>query len=264
MRCLVTGGSKGLGLACAEEMLKLGAMVVLTARGAADLNKVQAVLNVEHPGRIFSVVADLSGPSGRETAVAKLVELWGPDARLDVLVNNVGTNKRKRVDEVDANEYHMMVATNQDSAFFMCKLCFPMLCRSSHASIVNVSSLAGLRSTGTGVPYAMTKAAMTHMTKALACEWARHRIRVNCVAPWMARTPLLEEATRNDPTATQAAQEATPLNRLGEPNDTSGAVAFLCMPAAAYVTGQVIAVDGGIAAQGFCGPCSRKTESSVG
>ena len=123
------------------------------------------------------------------------------------------------------------------------------------ASVVNVTSLAGIRSSGTGVVYAMTKAAMTHMSEALACEWAGYGIRVNAVAPWMARTPLLEAAVAKDPTALDAAKAATPLGRLGEPRDTAGAVAFLCMPSAAYITGQVLAVDGGLAAQGFRGPC---------
>ena len=104
---------------------------------------------------------------------------------------------------------------------------------------------------GTGVIYAMTKAAMAHMSEALACEWACEGIRVNCVCPWMARTPLLEAAVAKDPSQLDEVTEATPLGRLGEPADTAGAVAFLCMPASAYITGQVLAVDGGLAAQWF-------------
>ena len=157
--------------------------------------------------------------------------------------------------DVEAQKYEAMVATNQTSAFFLCTMCLPMLRESPRASIVNVSSLAGIRSSGTGVVYAMTKAAITHMTEALACEWAGYGVRVNCVAPWMVRTPLLEAAVAKDPSALDKAIEATPLGRLGEPDDTAGAVAFLCMPAAKYVTGQVLAVDGGLAAQGFRGPC---------
>ena len=101
----------------------------------------------------------------------------------------------------------------------------------------------------------MTKAAMAHMSEALACEWACEGIRVNCVCPWMARTPLLEAAVKSDPSQLDKVCEWTPLGRLGEPADTGGLVAFLCMPASAYITGQVIAVDGGLAAQGFRGPC---------
>lgn len=148
-----------------------------------------------------------------------------------------------------------MVATNQTSAFFLCTLCLPLLRKSAHPSVVNVSSVAGIRSSGTGVVYAMTKAAMVHMTETLACEWAGYGIRVNCVCPWMARTPMLEAAVAKDPAQLDKVCEATPLGRLGETEDTAGSVAFLCMPAAAYITGQVLAVDGGLAAQGFRGPC---------
>ena len=96
---------------------------------------------------------------------------------------------------------------------------------------------------------------MVHMSKALACEWAAYGIRVNCVAPWMARTPMLEAAVEKEPAQLQAVCAGTPLGRLGEPADTAGAVCFLCMPASAYVTGQLLAVDGGTMAQGFRGPC---------
>ena len=112
--------------------------------------------------------------------------------------------------------------------------------------------------------YAMTKAAMAHRSEALACEWACEGIRVNCVCPWMARTPLLEAAVAKDPSQLDEVTEATPLGRLGEPADTAGAVAFLCMPASAYITGQVLAVDGGLAAQGFRGPCVKRPAAAEG
>ena len=102
------------------------------------------------------------------------------------------------------------------------------------------------------------------MSEALACEWAGYGIRVNAVCPWMAMTPLLEAAVAKDPTQLDAVKLATPLGRLGDPADTAGAVCFLCMPAAAYITGQVLAVDGGLAAQGFRGPCVAPCEAPKG
>jgi Tropinone reductase 1 len=254
MRCIVTGGSKGLGLACVAEMLQLGAHVLLTARGEAELLSAAEALKAKHGSeRVHVLAADVSTGEGRTSLVARAAELW--NGELDVLVNNVGTNMRKRVEEATAEEYDVMVNTNQSSAYFLCQACLPLLRKSSCASVVNVSSLAGIRSSGTGVIYAMTKAAMSHMSEALACEWASEGIRVNCVCPWMARTPLLEAAVAKDPSQLELVCNATPLGRLGEPADTGAAVAFLCMPAAAYITGQVLAVDGGLAAQGFQGPC---------
>ena len=249
----MTGGTKGLGLACVHEFLALGASVIITARSVEELEALRTSLSVAHPNRVHVVAADVSTSDGRTELVARAKDIF--EGVLDVLVNNVGANDRKPAVEVDEAGYDRLVATNQTSAFFLCTQCLPLLRESSQASVVNVSSLAGIRSSGTGVVYAMTKAAMVHMTEALACEWAGYRVRVNCVAPWMVRTPMLEQAVANDPSALDAAIDATPLGKLGEPDDTAGAVAFLCMPAAKYITGQVIAVDGGLAAQGFKGPC---------
>lgn len=198
------------------------------------------------------LAADVSEATGRAALVVHVAELWGS---LDILVNNVGTNKRQRVEDSTDEEYRTMVATNMDSAFFLSRDCLPLLRKSGYASVVNVSSLAGVRSSGTGVIYAMTKAAMVHMSEALACEWAAYGIRVNCVAPWMARTPMLEAAIEKDPAQLQSVCAATPLGRLGEPADTAGAVCFLCMRSSSYITGQLIAIDGGTMAQGFRGPC---------
>ena len=257
-RCVVTGGSKGIGYACVDELLGLGATVLMTARGQADLDVAEETLGKKHsPSRILTIAADVSTDAGRGALVAKASECF--DGTLDILVNNVGTNKRKPVAEATAAEYNDMVATNQTSAYFLCQAFLPQLkaaaAVSEDASVVNISSLAGLRSSGTGVIYAMTKAAMNHMSEALACEWAAYGIRVNAVCPWMARTPLLEAAVAKDPAQLATVCEATPLGRLGAPEDSGGAVAFLCLPAAAYITGQVLAVDGGTAAQGFKGPC---------
>jgi len=257
---IVTGGSKGLGLACVEEFLALGARVLIVSRKAEELEALCARLNGRYPAAADWVDADVSLDQGCAAVVQKALSLWG--GVLDILVNNVGTNKRARVEETAEEDYLGMVRTNQDSAYFMCKRCLPLLRASSSPSVVNISSVAGIRSSGTGVAYAMTKAAMAHMSEALACEWASYGIRVNCVCPWMARTPLLEEAIKNDPGQLDRVCHATPLGRLGEPSDTGGAVAFLCMPAAAYITGQVVAVDGGLAAQGFRGPCVEPSSSA--
>jgi len=274
---IVTGGSKGLGAAIVEELLGLGATVLFTARGSEDLDKMLERLAPTYGAdKVLCCAADVSTADGRASLVERATALFG--GALDILVNNVGTNIRRPVEEATEAEYDTMVATNQTSAFFLCKLCLPLLRKSAAASVVNVASAAGIRSSGTGVIYAATKAAMTHMSEALACEWAGHNIRVNCVAPWMVLTPLLEvppprtahapratlaaprrcirgaraiaddaplrarapqAAVANDPTALDAVRAGTPLGRLGEPADTAGAVAFLCMPAAKYITGQV-------------------------
>ena len=151
LHCIVTGGSKGLGRACVEEFLDLGAFVLFTARGADELARVATELRGQYCDddneRVHTLAADVSTAAGRDALIAKATELWG--GGLDVLVNNVGTNRRARVEEATEDDYRAMVTTNLDSAFFLCKLALPLLRNSRHASVVNVSSLAGIRSSGT-------------------------------------------------------------------------------------------------------------------
>eukprot|EP00929_Paragymnodinium_shiwhaense_P041440 TRINITY_DN21518_c0_g1_i1.p1 TRINITY_DN21518_c0_g1~~TRINITY_DN21518_c0_g1_i1.p1 ORF type:complete len:326 (+),score=81.96 TRINITY_DN21518_c0_g1_i1:72-1049(+) len=253
-RVVITGSTKGLGYACAEEMLGLGAHVVISARSAADVDGVCAKL-AERFGkdRVHGCAADISTGAGRSSLVSFVTSLWG--GALDGLVNNAGTNVRKRIDDATEEEYRTMMATNVDSTWFLCKHFKPLLEKSQRPSVINVSSAAGVKSTGTGSVYAMTKAAMAHLSQSLGCEWGPIGIRVNCVCPWMARTPMLEAAVKANPQQLVDVKKATPLGRLGEPEDTASMVAFLCMPASSYITGQVISVDGGLYAQGFRGPC---------
>lgn len=115
---------------------------------------------------------------------------------------------------------------------------------------MNISSVAGLRHVRTGSIYGMTKAAMVQLTRNLAVEWATDHIRVNVVAPWYIRTPLAETVLRN-PDYLNSVLDHTPMRRVGEPEEVSAAVAFLCLPAASYITGQCLSVDGGFEVNGF-------------
>ena len=116
--------------------------------------------------------------------------------------------------------------------------------------MVNNASVAGLTHLRTGAPYGMSKAAMIQLTRNLAVEWAAEGVRVNAVAPWYIRTPLAEQVL-SDPAYRQDVLQRTPMGRVGEPEECARAIAFLCMPAAAYITGQCLAVDGGFSVYGF-------------
>ena len=120
----------------------------------------------------------------------------------------------------------------------------------SGASVVNMASVAGLTHLCTGTPYAMSKAALIQMTRNLAVEWAGRGIRVNAVAPWYIDTPLARQVL-DDPEYRRAVLDRTPMGRIGEPAEVAAAVAFLCMPAASYITGQCLNVDGGFSVNGL-------------
>ena len=248
---LVTGGAKGIGLATVKAFLAHGASTVLFCSRSPCVDLV-TLLQLKYPeAKIVHVACDVATVEGRKTLVKKVKENV---MNLHGLVNNVGVNIRQSILEQTPEEYQSIMRTNIDSAYFLSRDLVDTF-DGSGATIVNVSSAAGVQSSGTGIAYAMSKAALNQLTRTLACEWASRNIRVNAVTPWMTLTPMLEEAVRQNPSQLDKVKAWTPMHRLGYAEEIAAPIIFLSMPASSYITGQVLGVDGGLTAQGFDGPC---------
>jgi Tropinone reductase 1 len=245
---LVTGGTAGIGRAIARELLGFGARVLVAARDADGLDATRMELEEAFPdGEIRTCVADVSDDEQRR----ELLD-WVEDVGdgLNVLVNNAGGNITKAANDYTEDEWRGIFETNLFSAFELSRLAYPLLVKHAASAIVNVGSVSGITHVRSGAPYGMTKAAMHQMTRNLACEWAEDGIRVNAVAPWYIRTRRTSGKLA-DPDYLDDVLLRTPMGRIGEPEEVAAAVAFLCLPASSYVTGECIAVDGGFLRYGF-------------
>lgn len=246
-RALVVGATRGIGKAAAEELLELGARILVVARTRESVDACVDKWNAQHPGRAHGVVADATTRDGIATVCAAVErELGG----LDLLVCNAGTNVRKTALEFDDGDFTRLMNANTESAFELARRCHPWLARGTDASVVFVGSVASEISLGTGVPYAASKAALAAITRGLACEWAKDRVRVNLVAPWYIDTPLAAPVLAR-PGMLDRIRARTPLGRVGDAAEVARAIAFLLMPASSYVTGCTLPVDGGFLAHGF-------------
>jgi tropinone reductase I len=247
-----SGGTKGIGKSIVNELLYLGANVITCGRNVDEISKCRKEWDsAGFEGKVFIIEADVSSPVGRSVILKVCEERFGT-VGVHCLINNVGSNIRKKAIEYMKEDYDFIMQTNIESAFWLSTSLHPLLKLSRKGSIVNVGSVAGGCGTAlkTGAIYAMTKAAMNQMTYNLACEWAGDGIRVNCVAPWYTATPLAQQVLKN-PQYLDAVLDRTPLRRVAEPDEVASTVAFLCMDASSYISGQVIATDGGFLRNGF-------------
>ncbi|TVU24738.1 hypothetical protein EJB05_27192, partial [Eragrostis curvula] len=239
---LVTGGSKGIGHAIVEELAGFGARVHTCARNAAALEECRRRW-AEKGLQVTVSVCDVSVRADREALMDTVKTTFG--AKLDVLVNNAGQSMFKAASECTGEDYARIMATSLESCFHLTQLAHPLLAAAAAGgSVVHVSSIAGLIGLPALSVYSMTKGAMNQLTRSLAAEWARDGIRVNCIAPGGVKTDISADKAI-DPELVKKEMARLPMGRIGEPEEVASMVAFLCMPAASYMTGQVICIDGG-------------------
>jgi 3-oxoacyl-[acyl-carrier protein] reductase len=228
---LVTGASRGIGRAIAVELARAGASVAFSYRTGADE---AAELAREIDAR--AIQADISDPG----SAASLVEEAGD---LDILVNNAGVTRDGLLVRMSDEDWRTVLDTNLASCFYTCRAVARGMMKRRSGAIVNISSIVGIHGNWGQTNYAASKAGIIGFTKALARELGSRNIRANVVVPGYVKTQLTD-ALSDD--ATKAMLDNTPLGRLGDPEDVAGAVRFLCSEEAAFVTGAVLLVDGGL------------------
>ncbi len=237
---LVTGGSRGIGAAICTELAAAGASVAVNfARNAAAADEVCG--RIAAAGGVATAVrGDVATADGAAALVAAVESDVGP---IEILVNNAGITRDDLIMRLTEEDWRDVIDTNLGGAFFTCRaLSRPMLKRRKGA-IVNISSIVGVRGNAGQSNYAASKAGLIGLTKALAKELGGRGIRVNAIAPGYIATELTDVLPEP---ARDAILTNTPLGRLGEPADVARAVRFLCSDAAAFITGDVLAVDGGL------------------
>jgi Tropinone reductase 1 len=241
-KALITGGTKGIGLAIARDFLELGAEVLVIARNTKSIQG-----KLKNSANLFTNEGDISNPAFRQDLAQKISDNWG---KLDILVNNVGTNIRKKFVEYSETEIRQLFETNLFSMMELTRLCHPILKKSGHASVINIASVAGMQDVQSGPPYGMTKAAIIQFTKHLAAEWSVDQIRINAISPWYIETPLTEPVL-TQPDRLEKILARTPLGRVGKPAEVASLACYLAMDKSSYITGQNISVDGGMSAKGL-------------
>lgn len=244
---IVTGAARGIGLATAKQFMAEGRRVGLVDRDRTALDEAMADLG---PAAL-ALPYDVSDPDQVAAMVTETDAAWG---RIDALVNNAGVADFGPIEATDFARWREVMATNLDGVFLCSQAATPAL-KKTRGAIVNIGSISGLRGSTLRVAYGTSKAAVAHLTRQQAAELGEHGIRVNCVAPGPVATKLAKAV--HSPEIVAAYHDAIPLNRYGTEDEIANVIVFLCSDKASYVTGQLIAADGGFDAVGVGLPALR-------
>jgi len=243
---IVTGAAGGIGEATARALAQRGMRVVIADLRAASAQETAKRLQTEGFDAL-AVEVDIADETSARNMAKKALEHWG---RIDVLVNNAGTESSKPFLEIGLEEFERVMRINTTGAWLCCQAVIPAMQQQKSGSIVNVSSVAGQRGGGLlgTAAYSTSKGALIALTKALAREFAKSGIRVNAVSPTLTMTDFAQRQLDRLPAGTlDKVMAMTPLGRPGRPEETAAMIAFLASDEAAFITGHVYNVDGGMA-----------------
>lgn len=243
---IVTGAARGIGLATTKLFLDAGRRVAMIDRDGPAL--AAASEGLDH---VLPIHCDVSQPDQVEAMVAEVMAGFG---QIDALVNNAGVADFGPMADTDFARWRTVMETNLDGVFLCSQACAPAL-QASKGAIVNIASISGLRASTLRVAYGTSKAAVMHLTQQQAVELGEHGVRANCVCPGPVATKLAMAV--HTPDIIAAYHDAIPLNRYGSEDEIAQMIVFLCSDKASYVTGQIIAVDGGFESTGIGLPALR-------
>ncbi|MBK8136338.1 MAG: 3-oxoacyl-[acyl-carrier-protein] reductase [Chloroflexi bacterium] len=238
---IVTGASRGIGRAIAIELASRGASVVVNYRSSpAAADEVVGLIN-EAGGKAIAVQANVADAAAVDELFKRSIEAFG---KVDILVNNAGTTRDNLIIRMKPEDFDAVIETNLKSAWLCCKAAIGVMMRKRYGRIINVSSVSGVVGQAGQTNYSASKAGLLGLTKALAREYANRGITVNAVAPGFVLTDLTKDLAEN---LVKQLNSVIPLGRWGTPEEIAKATAFLASDDAAYITGQVLNVDGGMA-----------------
>jgi NAD(P)-dependent dehydrogenase (short-subunit alcohol dehydrogenase family) len=239
---IITGGSKGIGKAIAQAFSEAGASVALAARSREELE--QAAKEIEAAGgRALAVPTDVTDPEQVQQLIDRTVADLGT---VDILVNNAGAAPfLSTLDQIRLEGFEKYFRLNFLGAVYCTKAVAPVLLAKGDGCVLNIASVAGFIASPGLTYYASAKAALINFTRTMAQEWAASRVRVNALAPGWIETDMNEPARQMMPEFNRSVLDSIPLGRWGTPEDVAGAATFLCSPAASFITGSVLIVDGG-------------------
>lgn len=240
---IITGGNQGIGFAIAKGLAGVGATVIIANRRAAEGQNAAESLKKEGLNAV-AISTDVSNKSSVEALVSKVVSDFG---RIDILVNNAGIVIRKPAEEISEEEWDRVMNINLRGLFFCCQLVGREMLQNKKGKIINISSVIAQKVQPIRSVYAVSKAGVSHLTRALALEWSKYNINVNAIAPGVTITPLNQKYFEEHPEQLEGFAKSTPKGRVACPEDYVGAAIFLASDASDYVTGQTLVVDGGMA-----------------
>lgn len=238
---LITGGGSGIGLAIAQAFVEAGARVCITGRRANVLD--ESVVKLGGSAKATAMAGDVTVASDRARILAHVQQAF--DAPVSILVNNAGQNVKKPALEVTDEDFDALLNTHVKAGFALAREVAPAMLEAGQGSIIFLASMASFMGVPSIIGYTTAKTAVLGLTRGLSAEWSAQGIRVNAIAPGWIHTPMTDKAFEGDPARKAKVLGRTPMNKMGDPEDIALNAVYLCSPAAKFITGQCLTVDGG-------------------